>query len=245
MRARICFLSLLLGAACSGTADDDQVEPPKTRDGGPAGRDAGETLPRDGGADPRDGGADPRDGGEVARDGGPRDGGPRDGGPRDGGEVADFDFYTPAFNDGDMVPAQYTCDGRGGFGHQFNPELIWENPPPGTAAFVMIFDDPDAGNFGHWAFYTDDATVLRIPEGTSNTMNLPMGVNELRSSDGRTGYVPNCPGGRQHQYRWRMWAVDNTFMLNGRLSFDALERAATAAELDMVQFTGLSSAGGR
>lgn len=169
-------------------------------------------------------------------------------GPLDSGEHFDaqgpgfaFNFYTPAWNDGDMVPSQFTCAGPGGWNHQNNPELRWEHASLGTSAFVMIFDDPDAGGWEHWAFYTDDETTTSIPASSSNRTSLPSGVTELSSGDGRTGYVPNCPGGAYHTYRWRLWAVDNTFVPTTQ-SFAALERAANAASLEMRQFTGRSNA---
>ena len=172
-----------------------------------------------------------------------------DTGPADSGEHPDaamagpFSFATPAWMDGARVPPEYTCAGTGGWRNQRNPELVWSDPPAGTQAFVMIFDDPDARNYPHWAFYTADATLTGVPEGVSNTMNLPTGITELRGGDGRVGYVPNCPGGRDHTYRWRLWAV-NTASLNlpARPTFTQLQQAADAASLGMVTFTGISNA---
>lgn len=233
----VLFSIVMLTFACGETTTDDDDGTARPADAGAV--DAGED--RDAGvAPPRDAGPDPRDGGSA-----PRDAGPRDAGERDGGEVEPFEFFTPAWTDGDTVPEAYTCDAPGGFRHQNNPEIVWRNPPPGTAAFVMIFDDPDARGYGHWAFFTDDASVLGVPEGTSNTANLPAGVNELVSSAGRIGYVPNCPGGALHTYRWRMWAVDATFTVGSNPSFQALERAAVSAAIELIQFTGTSDAGGR
>jgi len=163
--------------------------------------------------------------------------------PVDTGPPQPFDFYTPAWMDGARVPAEYTCAGAGGIRNQRNPELVWENPPAGTAAFVMIFDDPDAGGFPHWAFFTSDATVLGVPVGTSNTRSLPSGITEVSNGFGATGYGPNCPGGRLHTYRWRMWAVSTSQLgLTSRSNFGAIERAAQSNALGMVQFTGQSDA---
>jgi hypothetical protein len=156
---------------------------------------------------------------------------------------APFAFYTPAWEDGDDVPSDYTCDGADGWLSQNNPELVWEAPPEGTKAFAMIFDDPDAGEWEHWAFFVNDADVLGVPEGTSDTADLPPGIVELNSGDGRTGYVPNCPSGATHAYRWRLWALDTEISLDGTASFTELEEAAKDKKIEKIEFTGMSDAG--
>lgn len=160
--------------------------------------------------------------------------------------AAAFAFSTPAWADGDTVPDVYTCAGAGGWSAQHNPELVWSDAPEGTAAFVMIFDDPDAGGYPHWAFFTDDASLGGIAEAVSNTASLPAGVTELESGDRRIGYIPNCPGGNLHAYRWRLWAVDTADLgVDADSSFDALEEAARGASLERVTFTGMSDANDR
>jgi phosphatidylethanolamine-binding protein (PEBP) family uncharacterized protein len=52
---------------------------------------------------------------------------------------------SPAFTDGGPIPAQHTCDGE-----NTSPPLAWEAGPPGTAAWVLIAEDPDARNWVHW-----------------------------------------------------------------------------------------------
>jgi hypothetical protein len=163
---------------------------------------------------------------------------------------AAFAFYTPAWMDGGTVPTEFTCDGPAGWSGQNNPELIWENPPAGTAAFVMIFDDPagspaswgpNTSGWRHWAFFTSDATVLSIPQATSNTMNLPSGVTELRSGDQRVGYVPNCPPAPPSSYRWRIWAVNTANLgVSASSSFAQLEQAAENAKIESIQFVGVA-----
>ena len=156
---------------------------------------------------------------------------------------APFAFYTPAWADGQDVPEEYTCDGAGGWGGQNNPKLVWESPPEGTVGFAMIFDDPDAGEYPHWAFFVNDATVLTVKKATSGTAELADGVVELLSGDGRVGYIPNCPSGNTHTYRWRMFALDTEIALDESASFSELEDAATEAKIKKVEFTGLSDAG--
>ena len=164
---------------------------------------------------------------------------PVDTGPVDTGPPPAFAFYTPAWVDGAMVPYEFTCAVRS----WRNPELVWENAPAGTEAFIMIFDDPDAGGFKHWGFFTDRATISGVPDGASATAGLPMGITEVRNNFGDVGYGPNCPGGNLHRYRWRLWAVSTSNLgLDANSSFRALERAAQNNTLGVVEFTGLSDA---
>src|SRR3989304_4642138 len=56
-----------------------------------------------------------------------------------------FGLSSPAFNDGQDIPAAYSCDGQ-----NRSPALEWVNAPKGTASFALIVIDPDARDFTHW-----------------------------------------------------------------------------------------------
>jgi phosphatidylethanolamine-binding protein (PEBP) family uncharacterized protein len=157
---------------------------------------------------------------------------------------APFVFYTPAWEDGGVVPDQYTCV-NGGTGNQLNPEVVWANPPEGTVAFAMIFDDPTFGfPFPHWAFVTADADLTSIPEGTSNTPQLPAGVVELENGFGSTGYAPNCPCNPNfNTYRWRLWALARADLgITGSSTFSTLESRAKEHAIEVLEFSARSDA---
>ncbi|MCD6353344.1 MAG: YbhB/YbcL family Raf kinase inhibitor-like protein, partial [Proteobacteria bacterium] len=44
-----------------------------------------------------------------------------------------------AFNEGEMIPKQYTCDGQ-----DISPPLAWNDPPEDTKSLALVCDDPDA-----------------------------------------------------------------------------------------------------
>ncbi|MDP2306441.1 MAG: YbhB/YbcL family Raf kinase inhibitor-like protein [Pseudomonadota bacterium] len=90
-----------------------------------------------------------------------------------------------------------------------SPEVRWENPPEGTVAFALVFDDPDAGEFDHWAVVNlpTDATGLEAGvSGRGLGGGLPTGAYELENGSGFTGYLGSCPP-EPHVYRWRLWAL--------------------------------------
>ena len=71
-----------------------------------------------------------------------------------------------AFQDGQPVPRQYTCDG----GDQ-TPALSWDEPPQGTKSFALVIDDPDApALFG---------------TGASSTFRRPFARSAAASGSGR------------------------------------------------------------
>ncbi len=67
-----------------------------------------------------------------------------------------------AFEDGGVIPAKYTCDGD-----NISPPLSWEAGPPGTAAWVLIAEDPDARSWVHWLIVNLPAGVTSLDEDVS------------------------------------------------------------------------------
>lgn len=130
------------------------------------------------------------------------------------------------------LPVAYECEGS-------NPGVTWSGAPASTDSFVLIFDDPDAGDFPHWAVWNLPADVTGIVAGASGkdvVADLPRGALELDNGFGWTGYLGSCPGS-EHVYRWTLWAVDDTFSFtpgsgNAATQFEALRNAAKAAKVD-------------
>ena len=44
-----------------------------------------------------------------------------------------FHLTSPAFESGEDIPTEFTCDGP-----DSSPSLIWNDPPPGTEALALI-----------------------------------------------------------------------------------------------------------
>jgi Raf kinase inhibitor-like YbhB/YbcL family protein len=120
---------------------------------------------------------------------------------------------SPAFADGEPIPARHTCDGD-----DESPALAWSGAPAGAVTLALCLDDPDAGRypFTHWLAWN-------IPlEGA-------LGEGEAASAEGRNdfgapGYRGPCPPpGKPHRYVFALYALDAELELgpsDRRLSFD-------------------------
>ncbi len=114
-----------------------------------------------------------------------------------------------AFNNGEMIPGKYTCDGT-----NVSPSLEWASVPADTQSFALVCDDPDApmGTWVHWVYYDIPAGVKHLPENVAPSEHPPSGgthgVNDFR----KTGYGGPCPPGGTHRYYFKIYALD--VMLN-------------------------------
>jgi Raf kinase inhibitor-like YbhB/YbcL family protein len=124
-----------------------------------------------------------------------------------------------AFQNGQPIPAQYTCDGA-----NQSPALAWGEPPQGTKSFALVVDDPDApsGTFRHWGAYDIPAATRSMAAGQSigtqamNDMNKP-------------GYAGPCPpkGHGVHHYHFKLFALDTDKLnLSGNPKVADVETAA-------------------
>jgi Raf kinase inhibitor-like YbhB/YbcL family protein len=108
---------------------------------------------------------------------------------------------SPAFDDGGKIPDKFAKDGR-----NVSPPLIWSGAPPGTRAFVLIVEDPDApnGTFRHWAVYDIPGDWQGIDEG-KDLSGFGLGVNDF-GNRGYDGPQPP-PGHGTHHYHFRLAAI--------------------------------------
>ena len=110
-----------------------------------------------------------------------------------------------AFEQGQMIPAKYTCDGD-----NISPPLKWDNIPPKTKSIVLICDDPDApmGTWVHWVVYDLPENAKELHENFPDDETLPNGTRQGITSFGGTGYGGPCPPGGTHRYFFKIYALD-------------------------------------
>jgi Raf kinase inhibitor-like YbhB/YbcL family protein len=140
-----------------------------------------------------------------------------------------FRLTSPAFDDGQPIPKQYTADGA-----DVSPPLEWTRAPAGTKQFALVCEDPDAPRpdaprktlWIHWLIYKIPAGTRELAEGVERNRELktPAGAVQGRNSwpTDNIGYRgPQPPAGR-HRYFFRLYALDTEL---------ALEPGAARAEL--------------
>lgn len=123
---------------------------------------------------------------------------------------------SPAFEDGQRIPAEYTCDLPAGRQAR-NPPLVMGGVPEGTKSLVLIMADPDIPEavreahgieaFDHWVLYNIPPKTKEIHENT--TVGMP-GLNSL----GNEAYIGPCPPSeyepREHRYIFTLYALSDT-----------------------------------
>ena len=110
-----------------------------------------------------------------------------------------------AFRAGEMIPKQYTCDGR-----DVSPPLAWKDIPDGTKSLALICDDPDAPGktWVHWVIFNLPADSDGLPEQVPPERNLENGARQGKNDFRRIGYGGPCPPGGIHRYYFKLCALD-------------------------------------
>jgi len=110
-----------------------------------------------------------------------------------------------AFESGQALPAEFTCDGDGR-----SPQLQWSEPPGGTESFALVVEDPDAakGTFRHWGVYDIPMSARQLNTGAAQAVTS--GLKQAKNDFDEVGYGPPCPpaGDRVHHYHFRLAALD-------------------------------------
>jgi len=114
-----------------------------------------------------------------------------------------------AFEDGDAIPARYTCSGD-----DISPPLSWSGVPDKTRSLVLIIDDPDAPDpkapkmtWVHWLVYNLPADATGLAEGAAST-DLPAGAQQGLNDWRKAGYGGPCPPIGRHRYFHKLYALD-------------------------------------
>jgi len=140
-----------------------------------------------------------------------------------------------AFNEGDMIPSQYTCDGA-----DVSPPLAWTGVPQGTKSLALIADDPDApmGTWVHWVLYNLPPDTAGLPENVPPDETLPNGARQGVNDFKKFGYGGPCPPGGTHRYFFKLYALDTMLALSGRVTKQDLLQAMEGHILAEAQLMG-------
>jgi len=119
-----------------------------------------------------------------------------------------FELISTAFEQGEPIPVQYSCDGE-----DISPSLAWGDPPAGTQSLALIMDDPDApgGTWDHWIMFNIPLELRELPDAVSSgEVDATFGKN----SWGRSDYGGPCPPGGTHRYFFKLYALDTVLSLD-------------------------------
>jgi Raf kinase inhibitor-like YbhB/YbcL family protein len=118
---------------------------------------------------------------------------------------ANMTISSSAFEQNSALPEKFSCDGEGS-----SPPLSFGGVPETASSLVLILDDPDApsGDFVHWLVWN-----LPVASGI-NEGSVPDGAVEGTNSGGEAGYFPPCPPSGNHNYTFRIYALDTKLDLS-------------------------------
>jgi len=127
------------------------------------------------------------------------------------GYVMELDIRSSAFEEGELIPEKYTCDGE-----DISPPLSWTQPPKEAKSMVLICDDPDApmGTWVHWVLFGLSPDTLELAEGISHEKDVLGGAKQGLNDFRKYGYGGPCPPGGTHRYFFKLYAVDTQVGLN-------------------------------
>ena len=146
---------------------------------------------------------------------------------------------SPAFTDGEEIPARYTCQGD-----DLSPPLAWSGVPESARSLVLIIDDPDAPDpnaprmtWVHWVLFNLPPGTAGLTEGLV-PQSLPPGTGQGTNSWNRTGYGGPCPPIGRHRYFHKLYALDTVLELPGKPTGKALEAAMHPHVIDRAELVG-------
>lgn len=143
-----------------------------------------------------------------------------------------FTLTSSAFQDGQRIPAQYTCEGT-----DTSPPLQWSGAPPGTIGFAMVMDDPDAprGTWTHWTWWDLSPTITSLPPGADVAR---LGAVEGTTSAVTVGYHGPCPPTGAHRYVFTLYALLSPLGLREGAAIMDVHRRLAQNALESCTLTG-------
>ena len=136
---------------------------------------------------------------------------------------------SPAFSEGQTIPAKYTCDGG-----DLIPPLAFEGVPPKAVTIALVMDDPDApgGTWDHWVIWNMPPSQHGIAEGKA-----PQGTVG-RNSWKKNSWGGPCPPDREHRYFFKVYALDRQLDIPPNSGREQLERAMEGHIIEQAQLMG-------
>ncbi len=143
---------------------------------------------------------------------------------------------SPAFGEGETIPARHTCDGD-----ELSPPLSFLGAPEETESYVVIMEDPDSPlpPTIHWLIWGISASSNFLSEDQNGKSSA--GVLQGTNSAGELGYFGPCPPttDRSHHYQFKVYALDANIDLKEGASKSQLAAAMKGHIVARGELTGL------
>lgn len=111
-----------------------------------------------------------------------------------------MEITSPAFENGERIPRKYTCQGP-----NISPPLQFSNVPDGAKSLALMVEDPDAPAkpWVHWLVFNIPADASGFGEAA-----IAPGSTQGLCNGNTFGYEGPCPPENEHQYLFRLYALD-------------------------------------
>ncbi len=138
---------------------------------------------------------------------------------------------SPAFNNNQDIPFQYTCDGE-----NVSPPLEFKEVPQEAKSLVLIVDDPDApaGVWVHWLVFNINPATTLVPENT-----IPQGGIGGINSFNQHNYSGPCPPSGTHRYFFKLYALDKEIKADASLNKEDIEVMIKDSIIEKAELIGL------
>ena len=145
-------------------------------------------------------------------------------------------FTSEAFSSGGAIPIEYSCDGD-----NISPPLTWSRLPADTESLALTMDDLDANGYVHWVMYGMPRDSVGLDAGTSVDEELDDGSLQGVNSRGEIGYTGPCPPGGEHEYVFRIYALNAEIDLEAGATLTEVEAAIADHVLALSELVGTYS----
>ena len=156
-------------------------------------------------------------------------------------EVKEMKLTSSAFENNELIPSKYTCDGE-----NVNPPLEISEVPIEAKSLVLIMEDPDIPTevkksmniemFDHWVVFNIPVNVNNIPEAS-----IPPGVQGSHTRE-KAEYTGPCPPKQyqpsEHRYFFKLYALDVSLDLSEGTTKAEVEQAMSEHILEQTELIG-------
>lgn len=136
-----------------------------------------------------------------------------------------------AFQEGERIPRTYTCEGP-----NISPPLQFSEVPSSARTLALMVEDPDAPArpWVHWLVYNIPADASGFGEG-----EIAEGGQEGICNGGTYGYEGPCPPTGEHEYHFKLYALDCSLDVPRNADRSAILEAMRGHELAHAVLKGM------